>query len=90
METGVRYQVGAAELAGAQDVLRFVRSLSDPQAEAIARQLERLVVVEMALRKLVGAVDEYVINSGRPMTLHRERWEAMRSALAEGKARLRQ
>lgn len=94
VKTGIVHKAASTELAGekletVQDTLRFVRSLSDPQAEAIARQLKRLMEMEMALRKLVAAADDCITNMGRPMTLHVRYWCALRAALAEGRARLK-
>lgn len=69
--------------------LAFVEGLPREKVEELVGQMQRSAMIEMALRKLVGAVEGYVMTVGRPMTLHGPAWEAMRAALAEGKARLR-
>jgi predicted TIM-barrel fold metal-dependent hydrolase len=95
METVARYKASSTELTTerletVQETLRFVQSLTGPQAEAIAGQLERLVLLEMALRKLVAAVEECVLHIGRPITVPKGMWDELRAAWAEGRARLGQ
>ena len=85
---GIPQKVAGAELAGVQDVLRFVGTLSDPQAAAIARQLERLVLVEMALRLLVGQVERYLTLFRQP-TQYAPDLKKLQEILAEAKARIR-
>lgn len=77
------------QVESVQATLRVVQALSDPQAAAIAAQMERAVMVEVALRKLVGAVEFYMMLVGRPMTIHQRVWDEMRAALAEGLKRVR-
>lgn len=77
------------QVATVEATLRFVQSLSEPQAAAVSRQLERAVMIEVALSKLVGAVEFYLLIVGRPMTLHKPVWDEMRAAMCEARARLR-